>query len=220
MAKTKTKSKRKTMAKLQPRATKTSSAKKSAPVSRAKPKAKPKAKARPKQTFNVSHLRAEDFRADGLRTYAQYRDLGMSKATNGLLQAHVIRMVPPCDPKVVSKRHYHDVDVQMIYVLKGWMKGEYDGQVVTMREGTAWLQPPKIKHTVLRLFRRLRAAGDHPAGGIRHRGARIGRDGDRTVRGHETKRNQGGHRDDEDRNIGSRPSPAAACSKRRWQARR
>jgi quercetin dioxygenase-like cupin family protein len=148
MAKTKAKSKRKTMAKLQPRATKTSSAKKSAPVSRAKPKAKPKAKARPKQTFNVSHLRAEDFRADGLRTYAQYRDLGMSKATNGLLQAHVIRMVPPCDPKVVSKRHYHDVDVQMIYVLKGWMKGEYDGQVVTMREGTAWLQPPKIKHTV------------------------------------------------------------------------
>ena len=148
MAKTKTKSKRKTMAKLQPRATKTSSAKKSAPVSRAKPKAKPKAKARPKQTFNVSHLRAEDFRADGLRTYAQYRDLGMSKATNGLLQAHVIRMIPPCDPKVVSKRHYHDVDVQMIYVLKGWMKGEYDGQVVTMREGTAWLQPPKIKHTV------------------------------------------------------------------------
>ena len=148
MAKTKTKSKRKTMAKLQPRATKTSSAKKSAPVSRAKPKAKPKAKARPKQTFNVSHLRAEDFRADGLRTYAQYRDLGMSKATNGLLQAHVIRMVPPCDPKGVSKRHYHDVDVQMIYVLKGWMKGEYDGQVVTMREGTAWLQPPKIKHTV------------------------------------------------------------------------
>ena len=153
MAKTKAKSKlktpkRKTMAKLQPRATKTS-AKKSVPPSRAKPKAKPKAKARPKQTFNVNQFRAEDFRADGLRTYAQYRDLGMSKATNGLLQAHVIRLLPPCDPKVVSKRHYHDVDVQMIYVLKGWMKGEYDGQVVTMREGAAWLQPPKIKHTVL-----------------------------------------------------------------------
>jgi quercetin dioxygenase-like cupin family protein len=49
----------------------------------------------------------------------------------------------------VSKRHYHDVDLQMIYVLKGWIKGEYDGQVVTMREGAAWLQPPRIKHTVL-----------------------------------------------------------------------
>jgi len=140
MAKTKSK----TMAKLQARPKKTST-KKSTAASRAKPKAK----VRPKQTFNANHFREEDFRADGLRTYAKYRDLGMSKASNGLLQAHVIRLVPPCDPKVVSKRHYHDVDVQMIYVLKGWIKGEYDGQVVTMREGTAWLQPPRIKHTVL-----------------------------------------------------------------------
>jgi len=74
----------------------------------------------------------------------------MSKATNGLLQAHVIRLIPPCDPAVVSKRHYHDVDVQMIYVLKGWIRSEFEGQgEVTMREGTAWLQPPRIKHTVL-----------------------------------------------------------------------
>ena len=140
MAKTKSK----TMAKLQARPQKTS-ARKSAAAARAKPKAK----ARAKQRFNANHFREEDFRADGLRTYAKYRDLGMSKASNGLLQAHVIRLVPPCDPKVVSKRHYHDVDVQMIYVLKGWIKGEYDGQVVTMRQGGAWLQPPKIKHTVL-----------------------------------------------------------------------
>jgi hypothetical protein len=138
------KAKSRTMAKLQARPQKTS-AKKGTAASRAKPKAK----VRPKQTFNANHFREEDFRADGLRTYAKYRDLGMSKASNGLLQAHVIRLVPPCDPKVVSKRHYHDVDVQMIYVLKGWIKGEYDGQVVTMRQGGAWLQPPKIKHTVL-----------------------------------------------------------------------
>ncbi len=116
-----------------------------APASRRKPKAK----ARPRQEFNISHFRAEDFRADGLRSYAMYRDLGMGKATNGLLQAHVIRLLPPCDPAVVSKRHYHDVKLQMIYVLKGWIKGEYDGQIVTMREGAAWLQPPRIKHTVL-----------------------------------------------------------------------
>jgi Cupin domain len=132
----------KTMAKLQAQAKRTS-VKKKAAAARANPKAKPK------QKFNVSHFRVEDFKTDGLRSYAKYRDLGMSKATNGLLQAHVIRLLPPCDPKVVSKRHYHDVDLQMIYVLKGWIKGEYDGQVVTMREGAAWLQPPRIKHTVL-----------------------------------------------------------------------
>ena len=76
----------KTMAKLQARAKKTSGKKTTA--SRL-----PKAGA--KQKFNVNHFRARDFRTDGLRSYARYRDLGMSKATKGLLQAHVIRLVPP-----------------------------------------------------------------------------------------------------------------------------
>ena len=31
---------------------------------------------RPAQKFTVSHQREEDFKADGLRAYAQYRDLG------------------------------------------------------------------------------------------------------------------------------------------------
>jgi uncharacterized RmlC-like cupin family protein len=135
----------KTMAKLQPRAKKTSPKRPTAAS-----RAKPKPPGQPKQVFNVNHLRPEDFRSDGLRTYAQYRDLGMSKATNGLMQAHVIRLIPPCDPAVVSKRHYHDVHVQMIYVLKGWIRSEFEGQgEVTMRAGTAWLQPPRIEHTVL-----------------------------------------------------------------------
>jgi mannose-6-phosphate isomerase-like protein (cupin superfamily) len=109
-----------------------------------------KAKAAPqKQTFVANHLTPDAFK-EGLRNYAKYRDLDMAAATNGLVQAHVIKMVPPCDPAVVSKRHYHDVEFQMIYVLKGWMKGEYEGTgVVTMREGSCWLQPPRIKHTVL-----------------------------------------------------------------------
>jgi len=113
-------------------------------------KAKPKPKTKPrKQTFVASHLNPNAFEG-GLRSYAKYRDLGMAAATNGLAQAHVIKMIPPCDPAVVSKRHYHDVEFQMIYVLKGWIKGEYDGAgEVTMVEGSCWLQPPKIKHTVL-----------------------------------------------------------------------
>jgi hypothetical protein len=112
-------------------------------------KARPKANKRPKQTFVASHLREGDFK-DGLRRYARYRDLGIAAATKGLAQAHVIKLVPPCIPEEVSKLHYHDVDFQMIYVLRGWMKGEYEGAgVVTMREGSCWLQPPKIKHVVL-----------------------------------------------------------------------
>jgi len=117
-----------------------------------KPKARPKtrSKAGPKQqSFVASHHRPDAF-AQGLRRYAQYRDLGIAAATGGLARAHVIKMIPPCDPAEVSKRHYHDVEFQMIYVLKGWIKGEYEGAgEVTMREGSCWLQPPKIEHTVL-----------------------------------------------------------------------
>lgn len=107
------------------------------------------AKARPKQKFTFSHHRDEDFDA-GLRSYAKYRDLGIAPATNGMVQAHVIKFIPPFRPEEVAIPHYHDVDFQMIYVLKGWIRSEFEGQGAhTFRAGSCWIQPPKIKHTVL-----------------------------------------------------------------------
>ena len=118
-------------------------------VSAAKPKTA-KSKARPKQRIAISHHREEDFKADGLRTYAQYRDLGIADATHGLAQAHVIRLQGPCNPAEVSKLHYHDVEFQMVYVLKGWVKTYMEGQGETlMKEGSAWTQPPRIKHLIM-----------------------------------------------------------------------
>jgi hypothetical protein len=113
---------------------------------RGKTPARPK---RPPQRFTVSHLSEGSFES-GLRRYAQYRDLGIAAATNGLARAHVIRFVPPCRPEEVSKLHTHDVEFQMVYVLNGWIKSEFEGQgAVTMEKGSAWIQPPKIKHKVL-----------------------------------------------------------------------
>ena len=109
-----------------------------------------KSKARPKQRIAISHHREEDFKADGLRTYAHYRDLGIADATHGLAQAHVIRLIGPCNPAEVSKLHYHDVEFQMVYVLKGWVKTYMEGQGETlMKEGSAWTQPPRIKHLIM-----------------------------------------------------------------------
>ncbi len=103
----------------------------------------------PAQQFVVSHAREEDFHPDGLRDYALYRDLGIAEATNGLVRAHVIRFSEPCSDKV-RKRHFHDVQFQMVYVLKGWMKSEFEGQgAQVMKAGSSWIQPPGIKHTVL-----------------------------------------------------------------------
>jgi hypothetical protein len=115
----------------------------------ARAKGKTKTKATPKQRFVVSHHREEDFDS-GLRRYAKYRDLGIGRATNRMVQAHVIRFVPPCRPEEVSKRHFHDVEFQMIYVLKGWIKTELEGQgAIVMKAGSCWLQPPRIEHVVL-----------------------------------------------------------------------
>ena len=120
-------------------------------AARAKPRAKAAKKklAPKKQVFVASHHGPGAFE-QGLRRYAQYRDLGIATATKGLARAHVIKFVPPCDPAEVSKLHYHDVEFQMVYVLKGWIKSEFAGEgAVTMREGSCWLQPPKIEHKVL-----------------------------------------------------------------------
>jgi len=121
-------------------------------MAKAKKKVQPRRKAKakkPKQKFSFSHQREADFE-QGLRTYAKYRDLGIAPATGGMVQAHVIRFVPPFRPDEVSIPHFHDVEFQMIYVLKGWIKSEFAGQGAhTFRAGSCWIQPPRIKHTVL-----------------------------------------------------------------------
>jgi mannose-6-phosphate isomerase-like protein (cupin superfamily) len=115
---------------------------------RALPAAKPRHRQR--QRIAISHYRDEDFVTSGLRTYAKYRDLGVADASHGLAQAHVIRLIGPCNPAEVSKLHFHDVEFQMVYVLKGWVKTYMEGQGETMmKQGSAWTQPPRLKHLIL-----------------------------------------------------------------------
>jgi hypothetical protein len=140
MAKAKKKASKKTQARRKPTAR---------PALRRAVKGKTRAKKKAKQRFTVSHHREEDF-DQGLRTYAKYRDLGIAPATAGMVQAHVIRFIPPFRPEEVSTPHFHDVEFQMVYVLKGWYKTEFEGEGVhTFEAGACWIQPPRIKHTVL-----------------------------------------------------------------------
>ena len=100
------------------------------------------------QSVAISHYRNEDFES-GLRSYAQYRDLGMVEATSGMVRAHVLRFTEPCDPKVVSKLHFHNTQFQMVYVLQGWVKTVLgDRGEITMRQGSSWTQPPGIRHVI------------------------------------------------------------------------
>ena len=111
------------------------------------------------QAFTVSHadgtgLAHEEqnvphgFQA-GLRAFFAYRDLGIKAATKGAFAAHVIRAIPGRHAE--PQWHIHELDFQMIYILKGWVVFEYEGQgEVTFHKGSAALQPPFIRHRELR----------------------------------------------------------------------
>ncbi|AAV94395.1 hypothetical protein SPO1095 [Ruegeria pomeroyi DSS-3] len=59
--------------------------------------------------------------------------------------AHVIRAVPGMESP--GAWHSHDLDFQMVYVTKGWVVFEYEGQGEhLLRAGSCVLQPPGIKH--------------------------------------------------------------------------
>ena len=106
------------------------------------------AKAYPKK-FSVSHLKGAKFARRGLRSYFEYRDLGIERATGGAVVAHVIRARPEKAPH--GEWHAHDTRVQFVYVLKGWVLFEYEGiGRVMMKAGSCFYQPPNIRHRELR----------------------------------------------------------------------
>ena len=102
-----------------------------------------------RKRFTVSHLKSAGFERRGLRNYFEYRDLGIKRATQGKVVAHVIRARPGKAPH--GEWHAHDCKLQFVYVLKGWVEFEYEGVgKVTMRAGSCFYQPPNIRHRELR----------------------------------------------------------------------
>ena len=86
----------------------------------------------------------------GLRKFFEYRDLGISEATGGAYNAHVIRVKKPVTEFLHTGLHVHDLEFQMIYVLKGWIRFTYEDQgEFTFREGDSCLQPAGIVHDEL-----------------------------------------------------------------------
>ena len=98
--------------------------------------------------FSVSHLKSSEFKADGLRPFFAYRDLGIQDATHGRFVAHVIRAVPGTPAK--SNWHQHEAGFQMVYVVKGWIEFEYEGEGTHRYEaGSCFFQPKNIRHLEL-----------------------------------------------------------------------
>ena len=97
--------------------------------------------------FVASHARDAKFER-GLRSFFEYRDLGIEEATGGRVVAHVIRSA--AGREFSSQPHMHRTTFQLVYVLKGWIEFEYEGQgVVRLEAGSCVHQPPGIRHREL-----------------------------------------------------------------------
>ncbi len=97
--------------------------------------------------FVASHARDAQFER-GLRSFFEYRDLGIQAATKGRVLAHVIRAAT--GGGFSSQPHLHRTEFQLVYVLKGWIEFEYEGQgMVRLEAGSCVHQPPGIRHREL-----------------------------------------------------------------------
>ena len=99
------------------------------------------------QGFVASHAQDAQFER-GLRSFYEYRDLGIKAATGGRVGAHVIRAA--AGKEFSSQPHRHKTEFQLVYILKGWIEFEYEGQgVVRLQAGSCVHQPPGIQHREL-----------------------------------------------------------------------
>ena len=97
--------------------------------------------------FVASHARDAKFER-GLRSFYEYRDLGIKAVTKGRVDAHVIRAA--AGKAFSSQPHMHETEFQLVYILKGWIEFEYEGQgKVRLEAGSCVHQPPGIRHREL-----------------------------------------------------------------------
>jgi quercetin dioxygenase-like cupin family protein len=82
------------------------------------------------------------------RAGMQYRDLIPDRQGGRFIASHI--RIPHGGP-VGDHVHYHDIQAQLIYCHRGWVRLVYEdqGEPFVMQAGDCVLQPPQIRHRVL-----------------------------------------------------------------------
>jgi mannose-6-phosphate isomerase-like protein (cupin superfamily) len=96
--------------------------------------------------MKFSHIKQNDtpWRADGLRGFFEYRDLGIKDATGGKVICHLVRAVKA--PTEGTGWHIHVLDFQIVIMNKGWAKFMYGDKSVTVEAGDVVHQQPGLIH--------------------------------------------------------------------------
>jgi len=95
---------------------------------------------------DFSHTRLADtqYLPGGLRDFFLYKDLGVAKATQGKVIAHIAKANMP--PTGGTGWHYHVAEFQIVYMLKGWARFMYENKPTLVSAGDCVHQRPGITH--------------------------------------------------------------------------
>jgi len=85
----------------------------------------------------------------GRREFFKYRDLGVTKATDGWMRAQVTSAITGMTQP--TGWHYHVCEGQFVYTLKGWVELEFeDGTHCRLESGDSIFIPGGMRHNELR----------------------------------------------------------------------
>lgn len=83
----------------------------------------------------------------GLRSFFEYRDMGITAATKGALRVQLVRAArKSSDAKGGTGVHFHTANVHVVYMVRGWAKFDYDGVDTLVEAGDCVHQRPGIVH--------------------------------------------------------------------------
>jgi mannose-6-phosphate isomerase-like protein (cupin superfamily) len=101
----------------------------------------------PAMKLAVASANAPDF-VKGRRDFFKYRDLGVTKATEGWMRAQVTSAITGMTQP--TGWHYHVCEGQFVYTLKGWVELEFeDGTVCKLGAGDSIFIPGGLRHNEL-----------------------------------------------------------------------
>ena len=97
--------------------------------------------------YLITRFKDGKFVGGGLREDQEYRDLGIGEATHGRMRVMHVRARKHMD--YGTGWHRHTVDLQFVYVLKGWVRMQCgDNRIEVLHAGDSVHMPGTAYHNV------------------------------------------------------------------------
>ncbi|NUZ08005.1 cupin domain-containing protein [Piscinibacter koreensis] len=93
---------------------------------------------------------AADYKSEGARPFFAYADSGLAASTDGRFGATFVRTVRAVRPGDGTGWHFHEAELQLIYIIHGSAVLDYEGiGRQTLKAGDLVFQPKGVRHDVV-----------------------------------------------------------------------